>query len=94
MSPLALELIGIRKDFGRTQIIRGVDLAVPRGERHAIIGPNGAGKSTLFNLISGRLRRARASSASTARTSPARGRRRSTGAALRAAFRSPTSFRA
>ena len=56
MSAPALELIGIRKDFGRTQIIRGVDLAVPRGERHAIIGPNGAGKSTLFNLISGRLR--------------------------------------
>jgi branched-chain amino acid transport system ATP-binding protein len=56
MNPPALELIGIRKEFGRTQIIRGVDLAVPRGERHAIIGPNGAGKSTLFNLISGRLR--------------------------------------
>jgi branched-chain amino acid transport system ATP-binding protein len=37
------------------EIIRGVDLTVPRGERHAIIGPNGAGKSTLFNLISGRL---------------------------------------
>ena len=56
MSTPALELIGIHKSFGRTQIIRGVDLAVPRGERHAIIGPNGAGKSTLFNLISGRLR--------------------------------------
>jgi branched-chain amino acid transport system ATP-binding protein len=56
MSGPALELSAIRKDFGRTQIIRGVDLAVPRGERHAVIGPNGAGKSTLFNLISGRLR--------------------------------------
>jgi len=56
MSTPALELIGIHKSFGRTQIIRGVNLAVPRGERHAIIGPNGAGKSTLFNLISGRLR--------------------------------------
>jgi branched-chain amino acid transport system ATP-binding protein len=56
MSNPALELAGIRKDFGRTQIIRGVDLAVPRGERHAVIGPNGAGKSTLFNLISGRLK--------------------------------------
>ena len=56
MNAPALELSGIRKDFGRTQIIRGVDLAVPRGERHAVIGPNGAGKSTLFNLISGRLK--------------------------------------
>jgi branched-chain amino acid transport system ATP-binding protein len=55
MSTPAIELAGIYKSFGRAQIIRGVDLTVPRGERHAIIGPNGAGKSTLFNLISGRL---------------------------------------
>jgi branched-chain amino acid transport system ATP-binding protein len=50
----ALELDGVAKRFDRTEIIRGVSLAVPAGERHAIIGPNGAGKSTLFNLISGR----------------------------------------
>jgi branched-chain amino acid transport system ATP-binding protein len=50
----ALELRDVRKAFGNTEIIRGVDLAIPQGERHAIIGPNGAGKSTLFNLISGR----------------------------------------
>jgi branched-chain amino acid transport system ATP-binding protein len=48
-----LELKALRKSFGETQIIRGVDLVVRRGERHALIGPNGAGKSTLFNLISG-----------------------------------------
>jgi branched-chain amino acid transport system ATP-binding protein len=48
-----LELRGLHKSFGETAIIRGVDLAVRRGERHALIGPNGAGKSTLFNLISG-----------------------------------------
>jgi branched-chain amino acid transport system ATP-binding protein len=50
----ALELVGLRKSFGRAEIIRGVDLAIGREERHAIIGPNGAGKSTLFNLITGR----------------------------------------
>ena len=50
----ALELQALRKSFGKTEIIRGVDLSIARGERHAIIGPNGAGKSTLFNLISGR----------------------------------------
>jgi branched-chain amino acid transport system ATP-binding protein len=50
----ALELIGVHKSFGKTAIINGVDLAIKRGERHAIIGPNGAGKSTLFNLVSGR----------------------------------------
>ncbi len=53
-APIALELLDVRKSFGVTPIIRGVSLAVSRGERHAIIGPNGAGKSTLFNLISGR----------------------------------------
>jgi branched-chain amino acid transport system ATP-binding protein len=54
MSDVALELAGVHKRFGRTEIIRGVSLQLARGERHAIIGPNGAGKSTLFNLVSGR----------------------------------------
>ena len=50
----ALSLVDVRKNFGATQIIRGVNLDIPKGQRHAIIGPNGAGKTTLFNLISGR----------------------------------------
>ncbi|MEC5214679.1 branched-chain amino acid transport system ATP-binding protein [Polaromonas sp. CG_9.5] len=50
----ALELKNLRKSFGKSEIIRGINLAVNPGERVAIIGPNGAGKSTLFNLISGR----------------------------------------
>ncbi len=54
MSTPAIELRGVTKFFGKTEIIRGVNLAVQPGERVAIIGPNGAGKSTLFNLISGR----------------------------------------
>ena len=54
MSAYALELKDVRKSFGKTEIIRGVNLAVHAGERVAVIGPNGAGKSTLFNLISGR----------------------------------------
>jgi branched-chain amino acid transport system ATP-binding protein len=53
-SEFALELRDVRKSFGKTEIIRGANLAVKPGERVAIIGPNGAGKSTLFNLISGR----------------------------------------
>ena len=53
-SNFALELKDLRKSFGKSEIIRGINLAVPSGERVGIIGPNGAGKSTLFNLISGR----------------------------------------
>ena len=49
-----LELSDVRKNFGNTEIIRGVDLKVTEGERHAIIGPNGAGKSTIYNLITGK----------------------------------------
>jgi branched-chain amino acid transport system ATP-binding protein len=50
-----LSLRGLRKSFGDIAIIRGVNLDVAAGEKHALIGPNGAGKSTLFHLISGRL---------------------------------------
>ena len=55
MTP-AISLKDVRKNFGPTEIIRGVTLDIKAGERHAIIGPNGAGKSTLFHLISGRIK--------------------------------------
>ncbi len=55
MTAPALRLTDVHKSFGKTEIIRGVSLEIPVGERHALIGPNGAGKSTLFHLISGRL---------------------------------------
>ena len=48
-----LSLRNVTKNFGETEIIRGVSLDIEKGEKHAIIGPNGAGKSTLFHLISG-----------------------------------------
>jgi branched-chain amino acid transport system ATP-binding protein len=54
VSAAALELLGVEKRFGATEIVRGVDLRIERGERHALIGPNGAGKSVLFHLISAR----------------------------------------
>ena len=48
-----LVLENVAKTFGKTEIIRGVNLKVRKGEIHSLIGPNGAGKSTLYNLISG-----------------------------------------
>ena len=54
MTLAALELKNVRKHFGKSEIIRGANLTVAKGERCAVIGPNGAGKSTLINLVSGR----------------------------------------
>lgn len=48
-----LELAQVGKSFGSLNVMKGIDLAITTGERHALIGPNGAGKSTLFNVISG-----------------------------------------
>ncbi len=56
MSTPEIELQGLKKSFGPTEVIRGIDLSIVKGERHAIIGPNGAGKSTLFSLVSGLLK--------------------------------------
>jgi ribose transport system ATP-binding protein len=48
-----LEMRGVRKSFGATQALRGVDLAVAPGEVMALVGENGAGKSTLMKVLSG-----------------------------------------
>ncbi len=54
--PVLLSTTGLSMSFGPFQVIRGVDLALRRGCRHALIGPNGAGKTTLVNLLTGVLR--------------------------------------
>ena len=51
-----LVVSGLRVGYGTTEILRGVDLVVERGEIVAVLGSNGAGKSTLNQAISGVLR--------------------------------------
>lgn len=53
MSVPMLEAIDIRAAYGRIEVLRGVDLTVPRGAVLALLGPNGAGKSTFVKVISG-----------------------------------------
>ncbi len=48
-----LEVCDLHAAYGRIEVLRGVDLAVPKGAVVALLGPNGAGKSTLVKVISG-----------------------------------------
>jgi len=51
-----IEVAGLRKSFGRTVALDGLDLAVRAGEVHGFLGPNGAGKSTTLRVLLGLLR--------------------------------------
>jgi len=53
---VALETVGLGKNFGALAATRDVSLRIERGARHALIGPNGAGKTTFINLLTGVLR--------------------------------------
>jgi ABC-2 type transport system ATP-binding protein len=53
----AIEASGLRKQFGTTKALDGLDLTVRGGEVHAFLGPNGAGKTTAIRILLGLLRR-------------------------------------
>src|SRR5690606_33880858 len=47
-----IEIHGIRKSCGGTEVLRGIELSVEAGTVFALLGPNGAGKTTLINILS------------------------------------------
>jgi len=56
MSVPILEAIDVHAAYGRIEVLRGVDLTVPKGAVVALLGPNGAGKSTFLKVVSGQLK--------------------------------------
>lgn len=48
---MMIETEGITKSFGNLQVLKGIDLAIERGEVVAIVGPSGAGKTTLLQIM-------------------------------------------
>jgi ABC-2 type transport system ATP-binding protein len=54
--PPACEIVGLRKRFGNTVAVDGLDLCVPTGMLYAFLGPNGAGKTTSLRMLAGLLK--------------------------------------
>ena len=50
---LAIYARDLRKSYGTVEAVRGVDLAIARGEVYALLGPNGAGKTTTVEILEG-----------------------------------------
>src|SRR3954468_23858459 len=52
MTDMAIQVQDLRKSFKDTEVLKGVDFAVRRGEIFALLGSNGAGKTTTINILS------------------------------------------
>ncbi|MGW1469230.1 ATP-binding cassette domain-containing protein, partial [Streptomyces sp. NPDC002308] len=50
--PTAVTAVGLRKSYGDTTVLDGIDLRIPAGSVFALLGPNGAGKTTVVKILS------------------------------------------
>ena len=55
-STLAIDATDLRRSFGDTKAVNGVNLAIRRGSIYGVLGPNGAGKTTTIRMLSTLLR--------------------------------------
>ncbi|MFG2947934.1 ABC transporter ATP-binding protein [Streptomyces adustus] len=53
MGSNAIRLQGVRKSFGQTEVVSGVDLRIADGEFFSLLGPSGSGKTTVLRMIAG-----------------------------------------
>ncbi|HVH52540.1 MAG TPA: ATP-binding cassette domain-containing protein, partial [Actinomycetota bacterium] len=53
MAEPVIQVRGLRKSYQDVEAVRGIDLAVERGEVFALLGPNGAGKTTTVEILEG-----------------------------------------
>ncbi|GAA2293704.1 daunorubicin resistance protein DrrA family ABC transporter ATP-binding protein [Glycomyces scopariae] len=52
VKPLAIEARNLTKSYGKTEVLKGIDIEVPEGTIFSLLGPNGAGKTTTVNILS------------------------------------------
>ena len=57
MTEFAIDIAGLKKNYGDIEAVRGIDLRVPVGEVFALLGPNGAGKTTTVEILEGHRKR-------------------------------------
>jgi sulfate transport system ATP-binding protein len=50
---MGIELRGIERRFGKTAVLKGIDLSIAKGELVALLGPSGSGKTTLLRILAG-----------------------------------------
>ena len=55
MEPM-IQIKGLKKNYGKKEAVRGIDLDIPKGELFALLGPNGAGKTSTLKMLVGLLK--------------------------------------